>query len=94
MAFGPLNLKPHEFWELTMGEFEELLEGYRYRERREWEKTAQLAAWIMSPHMKRRISGQDLLKKDGQQKKTTPEETKEVMDDLISRLGKGVNIAH
>lgn len=39
MAFGPLQLKPHEFWDLLPGELDEMAEGYHARRREAWLRT-------------------------------------------------------
>lgn len=88
IAYGPLNLMPEQFWSLTYKEFLELVEGYKYRNELEWRKIAQLASWIMAPHLKRPISADKLLGKDKKKKRTTPEETTRVLDDLMSEFGR------
>lgn len=97
IGYGALNLQPDEFWSLTFAEFNLMIEGYKWREEREWERTAQLAAWIMSPHTKKRITANKLLgKEDGhtQKKKrktikVTTEEKAEIMESLDRDLGLG-----
>ena len=87
-AYGPLKLMPDQFWELTYGEFLELVDGYRYRDEIEWRKLAQLASWTIAPHLKKPISANKLLGKDQKKKKTTAEETAQVMNDLEAEFGK------
>lgn len=38
VACGPLQLKPDEFWRLTPGEFQDLIEGYNWRREQEVEQ--------------------------------------------------------
>lgn len=69
-----------------------MVEGYNMREEREWERTAQLAAWLLSPHTKRKITADKLLGKDKQKRKTkkvTAEEKAETLESLESDLGLG-----
>jgi hypothetical protein len=79
---------PRDFWELTLNEFNDLLEGYKWRNEREWERVAQLAVWT-SEKLKRSVTAEELLGKKNAKKKTTPEETRAVLLDLTNRLGGG-----
>lgn len=54
-------MKPDEFWKLTLAELNDLVKGYDWREEQEWNRIAQLAAWTISPHLKRPISASKLL---------------------------------
>lgn len=86
-AFGPLALMPQQFWEMTPGELKEVIEGYQLRNELEWRKIAQLAAWIVSPHLKKPVTADKLLGKNKQQKKTTPEESRASLRELMIRMG-------
>jgi hypothetical protein len=89
IAFGPLSLKPHEFWQLTMGELMDMWEGYKWRQEAELRKMAQLAVWVTAPHLRKPWSADKLLGKKQEKKKTTPEETKQVLGELIADMGGG-----
>lgn len=87
IAFGQLNLKPAEFWTLTLSEFNDLVRGYDWRQELEWQRVAQLAAWVMSPHLKRPIGADKLFKR----KKSTPkavslEEKRRELEELEAEL--------
>lgn len=81
-AYGPLGLKPSEFWSLTLKEFTEMVDGYKLKDDLEWRKVAQLAAWVTAPHMKRPVTAEKLLKKQAEKKKTTQEKSKELIAEL------------
>jgi hypothetical protein len=92
VAYGPLNLMPADFWSLTFKELQELVEGYKLRNESEWEKYAQLASWITAPHLKRPISAKKLLgtgneKRSKKDRRTTPEESKSVVQGLMQDMG-------
>lgn len=40
-----------------------MLDGYEARDDRAWRRTAQLAAWLLAPWSKKKITADDLLKK-------------------------------
>ena len=92
LAFGPLNLMPQEFWGLTQAEFKDLIEGYKWRNRREWEKIAQLAVWT-SQKLKKGTTAKKLLGNEKSEQKTTAEESHKNVIDLTERLGRGLNIS-
>ncbi len=77
---------PEQFWSLTLTEFLDLIEGYKWRNEREWERTAQLAVWT-SQKLRKNTTARKLLGKEAKKKKTTPEETKSVLLDLTNQLG-------
>ena len=90
IGYGALNLKPDEFWDLTFAEFNLMVEGYKWREEREWERTAQLAAWLLSPHTKKKITADKLLGKDKRKhkrKRVSPKEKAKIMEGLEKDLG-------
>lgn len=76
---------PREFWTLTLTEFNDLLDGYKWRDEMEWQRVAQLAIWT-SQKLKDNTTADDLMGKS-KRKKTTPEETRAVLLDLTQRLG-------
>lgn len=63
VAYGPLGLKPFEFYRLTPGEFFALVEGYGWRQEREEEKMAWAVAHIVnySGRLKRPVTPRQLL---------------------------------
>jgi hypothetical protein len=63
VAYGFLDLQPGQFWVLTLKEFNLMCEGNKMKEEREWQRTAQLAAWVVQPHVKKQITAEKLLKK-------------------------------
>jgi hypothetical protein len=66
-----------------------MYEGHRWRERRQLEYYAQLASWVTAPHFKRPIDPRKLLQEEKTKKKTTPEKTQRVLEDLEDLLGVG-----
>lgn len=56
-----MGLKPWEFDRLTPPEFARMLKGYRARQEQELYRTAWLACWIISPHVKRKLTPEKLL---------------------------------
>lgn len=46
------------------GEFFLYVEGWKQQEDVAWQRTAQLASWIMAPHVKSTISANELLGKE------------------------------
>lgn len=87
IAYGPLNLDPESLGKLTHGEFLDLYEGFRWREKRQWEQMAQLTSWITAPHVKKPIDPKVLLQSEKDKKRTTQEETKAVIEDLEKLMG-------
>lgn len=68
-----------------------MLEGYRKKDEKGWRKLAHLASWVTAPHLKRPIKPESLLNFEGDKKekqKTTPEYTKEFLDELESEFRK------
>ena len=86
IAYGPLGLMPESFYRLTYGQFLELIEGYKFREQREWDKLAQLASWTTAPHLKRPVSAKKLLGKEKKKEKTTPKESKRLVEELKAEM--------
>jgi len=86
IAYGYLNLKPHEFWSLTLKEYKLMVEGFNEKNDSDWRKLAQLASWIIQPHVKKRIKADDLYVPKGQREKVNPEEKREELEDLAEEL--------
>jgi hypothetical protein len=89
LAFGPLNLSHEQFWSLTIAEFNDLVEGYVWREERQMERMAQLAVWITAPHLKKPWTVEKLLgkKKETEQPKITPEDKKKLFEEMDAIFG-------
>lgn len=87
-AYGPLQLKPHQFWALTLGEFNDLMEGWKWRDEHEFELLAWQTAHLLNVHTKRRITPQDLLKKKATVNRgaTTPEQTRKTLEELEAEV--------
>lgn len=88
-AYGFLNLKPDEFWSLSLREYKLMIKGFNRKEDMDWRKLSQLAAWNIQPHVKKTITADKLYNPNAkEQRKTTPEETQEVMEELDDIFGK------
>lgn len=80
---------PVQFWELTLAEFNDLLEGYKFRNKLEWERTAQLGVWSMQPHVKEKLTVDKLINlKVDEKKKNIPskEKQKETLNALFENF--------
>lgn len=73
-AFGTLRLKPDEFWNLTMNELLEMIEGYVHEQSRQDDAENQRLSWLASHLMnstgnyKKRIQPTDLYEPLAKQK--------------------------
>jgi hypothetical protein len=70
-----------------MAEFNELQEGWRWREKREMRRLAQLASWVTAPHVKRPVDPEELIRDPNEKKKTTPQETAQILSELEDQMG-------
>lgn len=61
IAIGELGLTAEAFEALTPRELQWRYEARRDQERREFERLAQLAAWVMNPWLKKAVTADDLL---------------------------------
>lgn len=63
MAYGALELKPWEFYALTPAEFNELMEGWAWRQDRESDVYAVWVATLLngSGNLKRKLNPSELL---------------------------------
>ncbi|MED4586674.1 hypothetical protein P9578_28365 [Brevibacillus choshinensis] len=89
-AYGALNLKPDEFYSLTVTEFFELLEGYRWRNEKSQMDLANLAYWIVAgQRQKKAPTPNQLLGKESPQntKHIDADEKKSTLEDLNKALG-------
>jgi hypothetical protein len=85
---------------LTPSEFLELYDGWQWREDRRIDEMkashelrmreySVLASWLTSPHLKKPMKPTNFYnpEKSGNKRKTTPEETKRVIDNLEKQMG-------
>jgi hypothetical protein len=84
-------LTPDTLGTLTLADLYDMVEGYNLREQKELEKLALLASWIMSPHLKKPITPDKLLKpaqteSQKNEKSTNPDETRRLLADLEEEL--------
>jgi hypothetical protein len=83
-------LNPQQLGALTYAEFLELYEGWEWRDNRVSEQMANLISWVTSPHVKKPIPPEKILNrkpKEEAKKKTTPEKTKNVVEELMQKMG-------
>lgn len=98
LAYGPLGLKPAEFWELTMTELVEMAEAHgeygRQKDEAEYYRTAWLAANLMNStgNFKQHLTPEKLLGKNqqatGQTKPITVEERERQFNELLKKFNK------
>lgn len=86
-AIAILNIKPIEFWELTLAEFNIAMEAYLWKEDREMRMMAQHASWSLLPHLKNPVSVSDLMGDEKKEDERTVT-TKEDLEAMKSRMGK------
>jgi len=55
-------LLPWEFDALDQWQFRQLLAGHRARQRDGWQHYAQLAAWLLAPYSKRKLTAKHFMK--------------------------------
>ncbi|WP_226894839.1 phage tail assembly chaperone [Oceanobacillus oncorhynchi] len=51
-AVGAFGYTPNDFWEMTLAEFNVMMDGYIWRNYQERVKMAEHARWILSPQVK------------------------------------------
>jgi hypothetical protein len=73
LAYGGLGLRPDEFWSMSPHDFYAMSNGFMAREDREMDKLAWLAAAVMSPHITKPITPDQLR---GKRKEISEEEHK------------------
>lgn len=95
-GMGTLQLSPDEFWGLTFSELNIKARGFKRYQRAEWTKYAQQAVWILNAMRKKnqqRVKVEHLIgheDEDGEvrsRKKTTEEESKQFVNELIDQFG-------
>lgn len=82
-------MKPDEFWRSTPGELRNLIEGYKWREEREWERIAWLAANIMNAAgtLRRPVNAAKLLGRpmgDRKKKNISSLDRKQELDRIVA----------
>lgn len=93
-AIAILNIKPAEFWELTLAEFNVAMDAHVWKEYQESTKRAQLAQWIIGPHMdaKKIPSIEQMVGENPEDKKEREENkqvtTKDDLEAMKARMGK------
>ena len=85
-AVGVLNIKPIEFWELTLAEFNIMMEAHNWRQEQELWKMAQLASWVTMPHLKHPLTAHDFMGEDDEPE-DKPVTTKEDIEEMKKRMG-------
>lgn len=80
-------MRPAEFWRSTAADVFYMAKGARRRDRHIWEKFGWLAANVMNPHLKRRITPKKLLAflgpEEGKEPEIkSPEEIRKFIDDI------------
>jgi hypothetical protein len=83
-------LTPKSLGKLTYGEFLELYEGYKWREKKQHESLAILASWVALPHSKERLQPNELMKElEGptEKERVTQEEKERVTREIEEKLG-------
>lgn len=79
IAYGPLGLKPWEFWRLTHAELLDMMEGRKHQADMEMRRLAWHAANVMNVHLKKPVTVEKLLKPKPQQ---TDQDKKKQFDKL------------
>lgn len=78
---------PEQFWQLTFGEFMELVEGQKSRDQEQWRKVAMLAIWT-SQKLKKGTTVDKLLNPKKKEKvRTNPAATRAYLDELAREFG-------
>ena len=79
------GLSPDQFWAMSWREVDAWMGGASDRAEAEWQRTAQLGAWVLSPWSKKKLTGKDLFKpqaKKGDAKKADPEHVTKLVHKL------------
>ena len=90
-AIAILNIKPVEFWEMTLSEFNVAMEAYEWKVYQERVRNAEHALWILSPHVKKLPPIKDLVGlapgevEEKEEKKVT---TQDDLEEMMKRMGK------
>ena len=93
-AIAILNIKPAEFWELTLAEFNVSMESYEWKIYQERKINAEHALWTVMPHVKadKLPSIEDMVgpapgekEKEEEEQKVT---TKDDLEAMKARMGK------
>lgn len=94
-AIAILNIKPAEFWDLTLAEFNVAMEAYEWKVYQERVRNAEHALWTLLPHVKEIPSIKDLVGlAPGEKEEQEKEKAKQSKEDYyslkeeMSRMGK------
>lgn len=90
------GLSPQEFYSLTCGEFESVVEGWELRDRWEWERTALIVSAIQCGQLKKAKSPGQILRMLGRkhlagpgEKKKDVKADKEYLLSVVKRMNRG-----
>lgn len=94
-AIAVLNIKPAEFWELTLAEFNIAMEAHEWKVYQERVRNAEHALWTLLPHVKELPSIKDLVgpapgekeKEKKEQLRTAKNDAKEMKEEMMQRMG-------
>ena len=90
-AIAILNIKPVEFWELTLAEFNIAMEAYEWKVHQERVRNAEHAIWTLMPHVKEVPSIKDLVglaPGEVEEVKETKVTTQDDLEEMMKRMGK------
>lgn len=95
-ATGFLGIMPWDFWDLTPREYNNMVVGFQQNEELQWQRAAQIAAWIRQGNGDKKITADKLLGKDKQRKErqdnvVSIDEKRQTLAELEESLGKAVN---
>jgi len=69
VAFGPLEMRPSEFWVATPAEIKAMSDGWRWRTERNRERDAWMLANLIQPWTKKRLRPSTFLKTNAEEDK-------------------------
>lgn len=90
-AIAILNIKPVEFWEMTLSEFNIAMEAYEWKVYQERVRNAEHALWTLMPHVKEVPSIKDLVglaPGEVEEEEETKVTTQDDLEEMMKRMGK------
>lgn len=88
-AVAILNIKPAEFWELTLAEFNVIMNSYEWKIRQERIRNAEQAQWYMLPRVKAdNIPSIKQMLGESEEEKEKEVTTEDDLEDMKARMGK------
>ncbi len=89
-AVAILNIKPAEFWDLTLAEFNIAMEAYMWKQEQTRLINAEHALWTMLPHVKAEHmpSPAQLVGLEQEEKEEKQVTTKDDIEEMKARMGK------